>query len=619
MPTTTSDAKYAKLNALLSQTSAYSEFLINKVPEKLRKQLTNTTSKVSSSFEMDGDEKDRKKIDVANHPYQKLVKGGTLRDYQLQGVEWLAALYQNGLNGILADEMGLGKTIQVVTFIGHLRAMQVYGPIMIVAPLSTLQNWVKEFKKWLPDCAVCYYHGTKQERAAIRKKHFRKQKDKTFPVVVTSFELTIIDKSFLSHYTWVELIVDEGHRLKNMDCKLIKVLKQYNSQNRLLLTGTPLQNNLRELWSLLNFLLPTIFDNVGSFENWFNFTIDDKDGRDELVKSEKNNQVLTKLHEILRPFVLRRLKINVLDKLPEKKEIVVYPAMTEFQRVLYKSIVEKKADKLGLKFKSLQNSLMQLRKVCNHPFLIHEPEMEEGAHHTDESIVTSCGKLKLLDRMLKRLLENKHKVLIFSQMTRMLDILQDYCSMRGWKTCRIDGSMSADDRQDQMERFQTLPRYNVFLLSTRAGGLGVNLTAADTCIIYDSDWNPHQDSQAQDRCHRFGQKNKVMVYRFITPNSVEEHLLKRASSKRKLEKLVIQKGNFNKRRRAEAAPRSKLTLDDLKEVFEHPEGHHKTFDKEISDKDVETLLNRDSKKDEGEGFRVFRGHSGFLGFLMKQS
>eukprot|EP00954_Amorphochlora_amoebiformis_P003429 266134-Amorphochlora_amoeboformis.AAC.1 len=259
---------------------------------------------------------------VANHPYQKLVKGGTLRDYQLQGVEWLAALYQNGLNGILADEMGSSEP---------------------------------KF----------------EERAAIRKKHFRKQKDKTFPVVVTSFELTIIDKSFLSHYTWVELIVDEGHRLKNMDCKLIKVLKQYNSQNRLLLTGTPLQNNLRELWSLLNFLLPTIFDNVGSFENWFNFTIDDKDGRDELVKysifstwgdvgdmrivarkyvgygemSEKNNQVLTKLHEILRPFVLRRLKINVLDKLPEKKEIVVYPAMTEFQRVLYKSIVEKKADK----------------------------------------------------------------------------------------------------------------------------------------------------------------------------------------------------------------------------------------------------------------------------------
>jgi len=180
----------------------------------------------------------------------------------------------------------------------------------------------------------------------------------------------------------------------------------------------------------------------------------------------------------------------------------------------------------------MQNSLMQLRKVCNHPYLIHEPAAEEGDPETTEEIVTCCAKMRLLDRMLKRLLKEKHKMLIFSQMTKMLDIIQDYCTMRGWKVCRIDGSMSADERQENMDRFQRPgSKYSIFLLSTRAGGLGVNLTAADTCFIYDSDWNPHQDSQAQDRCHRFGQTEKVMIYRFITPNSVESQLLKRASSK----------------------------------------------------------------------------------------
>jgi len=566
------DRKENRLNFLLKQASAYSQFLINKVPEKIRKQLNNTQDKLTASFETSKKDESQQKNDelkVANHPLQKVINGGKLRGYQLQGVEWLSALYQNGLNGILADEMGLGKTIQVVAFVGHLRALSVYGPILIVAPLSTLRNWVKEFKKWLPNCPVCLYHGNKQERAKIRSKNFlRKQKDPKFPVVVTSYEMTIADRAPLGKLRWIELIVDEGHRLKNMDCKLIKTLKSYDSQNRLLLTGTPLQNNLRELWSLMNFLLPEIFDSLESFEHWFDFTektIEDDEGRAELIRKEANNQVLSKLHEILRPFVLRRLKIHVLHQLPEKKEIVLYPGLTEIQKMYYKSIVERNTQKvLGIRVSSLQNSLMQLRKVCNHPYLVYEPGAKEGNAITDENLVECCAKMKLLDRMLKRLLKNKHKILIFSQMTRMLDILQDYCGMRGWRACRLDGSMATEERQENIDKFQSSDRFNIFLLSTRAGGLGLNLTAADTCFIYDSDWNPHQDSQAQDRCHRFGQTKTVMVYRFITPNSVESQLLKRATSKRKLETLVITKGKFNKRRRAEENPKASVTLEDLK-------------------------------------------------------
>ncbi len=613
---------------MLNQTSIYSDFLISKIPDQLRQQLSKTSDKVLNSYELDAAELDEKKrIDVDRHPYQSIISGGSLRDYQLQGVEWLAALYENGLNGILADEMGLGKTIQVVTFIGHLRAKQVYGPILVVAPLSTLRNWVGEFRKWLPSCPVVLYHGDKQERAEIRRKHFRtKQKSRDFPVVVTSFEITMIDKQYLGRKQWIELIVDEGHRLKNMDCKLIQTLKAYPSGNRLLLTGTPLQNNLRELWSLLNFLLPTIFDNLGTFEGWFDFdekTIEDQEGREELLRKEGNDQVLSKLHEILRPFVLRRLKVNVLKKLPEKREIVLYPGLTETQRRYYRAIVERKTQEvLGVRASTLQNSLMQLRKVCNHPFLIYEEEQEGGGYATDETIVSTSAKMRLLDRMLRKLIKQGHKVLIFSQMTRMLDILQDYCDLRKWRFCRIDGTMGSQERQDEMDRFQTDKRYCVFLLSTRAGGLGVNLTAADTCILYDSDWNPHQDSQAQDRCHRFGQKNKVMVYRFITQNSVESHLLMRATSKRKLEKLVIQKGQFSKRRRVEIPKETKEnSLMELKAIFESNEGDvHAEIGRQISDKDVDRLLCRDSKADAlpetGEGFRVCKGHGGYLGFLM---
>lgn len=350
------------------------------------------------------------------------------------------------------------------------------------------------------------------------------------------------------------MIVDEGHRLKNLECKLIKCLKGFNTQNRLLLTGTPLQNNLKELWSLLNFLLPDIFSSLDQFQSWFDFderTIEKKDGQNALIRKEREHNIVSKLHEIIRPFVFRRLKKDVLgDLLRPKREYVCYTPLTNIQEEAYVSVLRRQVSKdfgPGVGPQSLQNMMMQLRKICNHLYLFQEPCNENGEFGTDERIIQSSGKMILLDTVLDRLDKNGHKVLIFSQMARVLDILEDYLIYKGHngRYCRIDGSTHTRERQKSIKLFKSDPNMFCFLLSTRAGGLGINLTSADTVIIYDSDWNPHCDTQAQDRCHRIGQTKNVLVLRFITPNSVEVNMLQRATSKLKLEQLVINKGNFS--------------------------------------------------------------------------
>eukprot|EP00842_Homolaphlyctis_polyrhiza_P000073 jgi/Hompol1/1066/HPOL_005504-RA len=520
-----------------------------------------------------------------------LVSGGEMREYQLVGMEWLISLYDNGLNGILADEMGLGKSLQTIAFLAHLREMGTLGPFLIVAPLSTLANWVSEIERFTPLIPVVLYYGSAADRAHIRN-HKMKFSDSNFPIFVTSYEICMNDRRFLQNVKWRYIIVDEGHRIKNLNCKLVRELKSYTSANRLLLTGTPLQNNLSELWSLLNFLMPDIFDDLGAFEEWFDFTNDlsvangQQSSSLTVLDKETNAWLVNSLHHILKPFLLRRLKTEVAIDLPKKREYLLYAPMVPKQRELYDAarqgvlasmITESIAKNYGAKIEKsestpepktvsaqkLQNVVMQLRKICNHPYLfdIDDGNIEQDlpvqhvstdmiekkhAHSKLPEIVSWSGKMLILERLLPELFERGHKVLIFSQMTRMLDIIGDWCMfVKKWRYCRIDGNVNMEDRRMQMHEFNKPGSdVNLFLLSTRAGGLGINLTAADTVIIYDSDWNPQADLQAQDRVHRIGQKKPVIIYRLVTAGSIERHILDKAQTKRKLEKLVIHKGHF---------------------------------------------------------------------------
>mmetsp|Transcript_21170 Transcript_21170/g.36081 ORF Transcript_21170/g.36081 Transcript_21170/m.36081 type:complete len:977 (+) Transcript_21170:36-2966(+) len=912
--------KQTKLAELLNKASVYAQFLGG--------QLTHNTyaiggknddSKIEKAKVVDGIEQN-----IVQQP--NLVTGGRLRDYQMVAVNWLISLFENGVNGILADEMGLGKTVITIAFFAHMWEKCMKGPFLVVAPLSTLQNWVNEFKKFAPELPVILYHGTPQEREELRadflrqkfgaeaeatKKTGRRSKKGGFskvddnvalPVVVTSFDIAMRDRPFLQQHQWRFLVVDEAHRLKNFNCRLIRELRVVPSLNRLLLTGTPLQNNLTELWSLLNFILPEIFDNLENFQSWFDFedelaANDDYEPANKKAKAKENDtststtkdsntngtakkekteekdataavaeavaaaaatpltsksELVEKLHNVLRPFFLRRLKVDVAFDLPKKREIVLYAGMTPVQRAYYEAIKNRDMDALTAtvdanvvqKKPKLANLFMQLRKVCNHPCLMNanfdnfygnwrhpnkkkllsarqreeqaeqerqaaggkrarlreterkdyrndmtetefnalleeadrrearrerrkmrqkgidvpfeegddedseaedtaqqaeikraksafmcyaaarrsavkaelealaearrngeapaeeetkeeeksapvdaiskraaaeakmtiaknkdsddEDDDDDNAEESDDSAIEaeeaddfkvtlgdvmrhighewremdekarkpyveeseadrrrfememaeqmrelggedggdtmfiddpkvylqmlrdSCGKFELLDKMLSQLLKDGHKCLIFSQMTRMLDILQDYLELKGHRVARIDGSTKQIERQQSIDTFNKDPNMSIFLLSTRAGGLGINLTSADTVIIYDSDWNPQGDLQAQDRAHRIGQKRSVVVYRMITGRSCESRLLQRATDKLKLESLVISKGDFKKRSQV------KITDGDLAEILTLEMGDAK-LGKEapITDDELRNVLDRD--------------------------
>ncbi|GAU18510.1 hypothetical protein TSUD_233820 [Trifolium subterraneum] len=539
-----------------------------------------------------------------------LLTGGKLKSYQLKGVKWLISLWQNGLNGILADQMGLGKTIQTIGFISHLKSKGLDGPYMIIAPLSTLSNWANEISRFTPSLPAVIYHGNKSQRDQIRRKHMPRTVGPKFPIVITSYEIAMNDaRKCFGSYSWKYLVVDEGHRLKNSNCKLVKMLRYIKVENKLLLTGTPLQNNLAELWSLLNFILPDIFSSLEEFEKWFNLSGKCTNGATmEEMEEKRRNQVVAKLHGILRPFLLRRMKSDVELMLPRKKEIIIYANMTEHQKSLQDHLINETLGKyldaklsVGRGATKLNNLVIQLRKVCNHPDLL-ESAFDDLYPPVNE-IIEQCGKFHLLDRLLQRLFARNHKVLIFSQWTKVLDIMDYYFSEKGFEVCRIDGSVKLDDRKrqrltlslfcwcyhsvhEQIEDFNdTNSKCRIFLLSTRAGGLGINLTSADTCILYDSDW-------AMDRCHRIGQTKPVHVYRLATAQSVEGRMLKRAFSKLKLEHVVIEKGQFHQERTTPSILDEMEGEDILALLRDEETAEDKMIQKDISDEDLEKLLDR---------------------------
>ncbi|VAH02149.1 unnamed protein product [Triticum turgidum subsp. durum] len=464
--------------------------------------------------------------------------GGELRPYQLEGLQWMLSLFNNNLNGILADEMGLGKTIQTIALIAYLlEKKEVTGPHLIVAPKAVLPNWSNEFKTWAPSIGTILYDGRPDERKSLRETNFGGQ----FNVLLTHYDLILKDKKFLKKVHWHYLIVDEGHRLKNHECALARTLVSgYLIRRRLLLTGTPIQNSLQELWSLLNFILPNIFNSSGNFEEWFNAPF----ACDVSINDEEELLIIHRLHQVLRPFLLRRKKDEVEKYLPSKTQVILKCDFSAWQKAYYEQVASKGKVALGsgLKPKAVANLSMQLRKCCNHPYLF----VEQYNMYQREEIVRASGKFELLDRLLPKLHRAGHRVLLFSQMTRLLNILEVYLQMYNFKYMRLDGSTKTEERGKLLADFNKKDsEYFIFLLSTRAGGLGLNLQTADTVIIFDSDWNPQMDQQAEDRAHRIGQKNEVRVFVLVSVGSIEEEILDRAKQKMGIDAKVIQAGLFN--------------------------------------------------------------------------
>ena len=500
-----------------------------------------------------------------------------MREYQLAGLNWMIRLFDHGINGILADEMGLGKTLQTISLLGYLHEYRgITGPHMVVVPKSTLGNWMNEFKRWCPVIRTFKFHGNAEEREA-QKAQFLVPGG--FDVCVTSYEMVIKEKNALKKFHWRYIIIDEAHRLKNENSRLSLVLRMFNTNNRMLITGTPLQNNLHELWALLNFLLPEVFGSAGQFDEWFSNVEEGEGGSDAVV---------SQLHKVLRPFLLRRLKTEVETSLPPKKETILKIGMTEMQKTFYKRILQKDIDIVnsGADRSRLLNIVMQLRKCCNHPYLFQGAE-PGPPYITGEHLIESSGKLALLDKLLPRLQQRGSRVLIFSQMTRLLDILEDYLMYRSYQYCRIDGSTDGAVREDHIDAFNREGSEKFcFLLSTRAGGLGINLATADTVIIYDSDWNPQMDLQAMDRAHRIGQKKEVQVFRFCTDGSVEEKVIEKAYKKLALDALVIQQGRLQENKK-------NLGKDELLAMVRF--GAEKIFDSStttITDEDVDAIMAR---------------------------
>ena len=493
------------------------------------------------------------------------IRHGKLRDYQLRGVNWLVEMHhRRGTNAILADEMGLGKTLQTVTFLAYLKyRLDVVGPSLIVVPLSVLTSWCNEFKRWCPSMRVMQFHSSDAgDRDRMKTKLMRDPL--SIDVVLSTYEMMVSPNT--RHIMggrsvkWRYVVIDEGHKIKNEMSQISEQMARVGSEGRIILTGTPLQNNLHELWALLRYLVPGLFLDSTVFDKAFDVT-----------HNVCNPAMLDQAHHLLRVFQLRRLKVEVERLMPKKHEMNLIVKLSPAQQFWAKKLLLRDARMLaqmeadlqgtGLAcegddddeafgdgssessdaWKRLNSLLMQMRKVCNHPYLL--PGGDPGATAmgtiTDDDIVMASNKMLLLDRLLVRLFKGGHRVVLFSQFTSMLDIFEDYLTMRGYKYVRLDGSCSRAKRNCDLRVFNAegSPVF-VFLMSTRAGGLGINAQTADTVILYDSDWNPQVDQQAMARVHRIGQEKKVHIYRLITGDSVEERIIQRAEKKLFMDKMV---------------------------------------------------------------------------------
>jgi len=560
-----------------------------------------------------------------------------LRNYQLEGVNWLLFNWWNRRSCILADEMGLGKTIQSVTFLQELHSLdttQVRGPFLVVAPLSLIGQWQSESQTWAPDLNVVFYHGSADARNFLVQQEFyytdqfipksdavklKKQHITKFHILITTYEVVLKDIAVLSKVKWKALIVDEAHRLKNPKARLFEELATVPRDFCLLLTGTPLQNSTEELWALLHFSDPVAFKSKEDFVEKFG----------QLQDAEQVSQ----LHAVLKPYLLRRVKEDVEKSLPPKQETILEVSLTPIQKQYYKAIYEKNTTFLFKGAKpantpSLMNVMMELRKCCNHPFLIKgaeeriladaaaslqnktgengQPAVVNGFKMFGDQLVKSSGKFVLMGKLLPKLFSGGHKVLIFSQMVRVLDLLEELIKVMKYRYERLDGSTSASSRSASVDRFnkKSCQRF-VMLLSTRAGGLGLNLTAADTVVIFDSDWNPQNDLQAMARAHRIGQTRAVRVYRLLTAKTYEMHMFHSASMKLGLDRAVLAhqrqqegdeggsaKNKAKSERQAQAKQIDELLKKGAYDVFNDEDEEEA---KQFMETDIDALLEKSAK------------------------
>ncbi|CAN6703921.1 unnamed protein product [Malus baccata var. baccata] len=491
-----------------------------------------------------------------------------LKPHQVEGVSWLIRRYNLGVNVILENDcqMGLGKTLQAVSLLSYLKVQKMSpGPFLVLCPLSVTDGWVTEMDTFAPKLKILRYIGDKENRRILRRtiyKHVNEQTSSTdvlslpFDVLLTTYDIALADQDFLSQMPWGYAVIDEAQRLKNPSSVLYNVLRErYLIPRRLLMTGTPIQNNLTELWALMHFCMPSVFGKLDEFLATFKEAGDPSSGHDTTTVKEQ----LKSLRSILGAFMLRRTKFKLIESgdlsLPPLSEITVLAPLVSLQKKVYMSILRKELPKLlalssgGSNHQSLQNIVIQLRKVCSHPYLF--PGIEPEPYEEGEHLVQASGKLIILDQLLQKLHEYGHRVLLFAQMTHTLDILQDFLELRKYSYERLDGSIRAEERFAAIRSFSTQSTKNslksqadqngafVFMISTRAGGVGLNLVAADTVIFYEQDWNPQVDKQALQRAHRIGQMNNVLSINLVTGRTVEEVIMRRAERKLQLSHNVV--------------------------------------------------------------------------------
>eukprot|EP00931_Biecheleriopsis_adriatica_P093565 TRINITY_DN6729_c0_g2_i3.p1 TRINITY_DN6729_c0_g2~~TRINITY_DN6729_c0_g2_i3.p1 ORF type:complete len:837 (-),score=172.01 TRINITY_DN6729_c0_g2_i3:70-2580(-) len=497
-----------------------------------------------------------------------------LMPHQVEGLEWLMSLYHNRLGGILADEMGLGKTMQTISLIASLAESGCPGPHLIVCPMSVCMHWQKEFQRALPDYAhgLIIYRGNDSEKKQLDQEISIKLNTlEKKVVVVTNFEQVstrhVLNSGVLYKQNWELLVIDEGHRMKNSQTLFHRTVRsKFAPRMKLLLTGTPLQNNVEELFNLMSYIMPGVFQCGESFKAWFTAPLKDQGDLDLEFSEDEERRVLAALHAMLAPFLLQRSKDDTVGgSLPPKREETVWTELSPWQSEFYEDLKRKTlrvVDEGGHVSSELVNNVtMQLRKIALHPFLFHRtPSASVPAGSAQLLITQASGKLAMLDRILEDSCRRGRRVLVFSQFTSMLDIIQEFLELRAWTWERIDGQVDSAERQLRINRFSRKEGAFVFLLSSRAGGLGLNLQAADTVVLFDLDWNPQNDKQAIARAHRIGQTREVLVIRLLALAPIEEHILETTERKLDMEHKLIGAGAFSCRGQAVSAEEREAQL-----------------------------------------------------------